>query len=68
MKKVFYNSISYSCWSDSYLRFCFFNRNEEVNNIKVFTSDTKVYDVINNAFFEGFGNLLFPVDRTIIEI
>lgn len=48
--------------------FVFFNRNEEVNNIKVFTSDTKVYDVINNASFEGFGNLLFPVDRTIIEI
>lgn len=48
--------------------FVFFNRNEEVNNIDTFTSDTKVYDVINNASFEGFGNLLFPVDRPIIEI
>ena len=30
-----------------------------------FTKDTKVVDVINNKSFQNFGNLIFPVDRTI---
>lgn len=29
------------------------------------TGDTLVWDVINNPVFEGYGRLLFPVDRTI---
>lgn len=30
-----------------------------------YTLDTKVADVINDPVFEGFGRLIFPVDRTI---
>lgn len=37
------------------------------NNIKSFTRQTKVYDVINNESFDGFGRLIFPVDRNIDE-
>ena len=35
------------------------------NDLKSFTRDTLVYDVINNNSFKGFGDLIFPVDRTI---
>ena len=35
------------------------------NDLKSFTKDTLVYDVINNNSFKGFGDLIFPVDRTI---
>lgn len=38
---------------------------KEGNNLKYFTKDTKVIDVINNNSFKGFGNLIFPVDRNI---
>lgn len=38
---------------------------QEMNDISYFTKDTKVVNVINNKFFENFGNLIFPVDRTI---
>lgn len=37
------------------------------NDIETFTRQTKVYDVINNASFDDFGRLIFPVDRTIDE-
>lgn len=37
------------------------------NNIKYFTSDTKIYDVINNDSFQDFGRLIFPIDRSIAE-
>lgn len=30
-----------------------------------FTKNTKIYDVINNESFKGYGRLIFPVDRTI---
>ncbi len=30
-----------------------------------YTLDTKVADVISDPVFEGFGRLIFPVDRTI---
>lgn len=39
-------------------------KNED-NNLEYFTKDTKVTDVINNNSFNGFGNLIFPVDRNI---
>ena len=38
---------------------------QEMNDMSYFTKDTKVMDVINNKSFENFGNLIFPVDRTI---
>lgn len=38
---------------------------QEMNDMSHFTKDTKVVDVINNKSFENFGNLIFPVDRTI---
>lgn len=38
---------------------------QEMNDMSYFTKDTKVIDVINNKSFENFGNLIFPVDRTI---
>ena len=38
---------------------------KEGNNLEYFTKDTKVNEVINNNSFEGFGNLIFPVDRNI---
>lgn len=38
---------------------------KEGNNLEYFTKDTKVIDVINNNSFNGFGNLIFPVDRNI---
>lgn len=38
---------------------------QEMNDISYFTKDTKVVNVINNKFFENFGNLIFPVDRII---
>lgn len=38
---------------------------QEMNDMSYFTKATKVVDVINNKFFENFGNLIFPVDRTI---
>jgi hypothetical protein len=30
-----------------------------------YTADTKVWDVINDPVFKGYGRLIFPVDRTI---
>lgn len=39
--------------------------NKDMNDIGYFSKDTKVVDVINNKFFESFGKLIFPVDRTI---
>ena len=49
--------------------FWFINRdndsnNRETNNISYFTKDSTIGDVINNEAFRGFGNLIFPVDRT----
>ena len=43
------------------------SNNKTKNGIKLdnITKDTKVYDVINDSDFNGFGNLIFPVDRTI---
>ena len=35
----------------------------EVNNISSFTKSSTVSEVMNNKSFEGFGNLIFPVDR-----
>lgn len=35
----------------------------EVNHIKTFTKSSTISDVMNNASFVGFGNLIFPVDR-----
>lgn len=43
----------------------FYKDDKEINNIDQFSASTKVDDVINNASFQGFGNLLFPVDRVI---
>lgn len=40
-------------------------KKQEMNDMSYFTKDTKVMDVINNKSFENFGNLIFPVDRTI---
>lgn len=40
---------------------------QEMNDMSYFTKDTKVMDVINNKSFENFGNLIFPIDRTIDE-
>lgn len=40
-------------------------KKQEMNDMSYFTKDTKVIDVINNKSFENFGNLIFPVDRTI---
>ena len=46
--------------------FRFFNeRNQgEVNHIDHFTKSSTVSEVMNNASFKGFGNLIFSVDRT----
>lgn len=33
--------------------------------METFNKDTKVYDVINNESFKGYGKLIFPVDRHI---
>ncbi|WP_313960949.1 alpha/beta hydrolase [uncultured Parvimonas sp.] len=38
---------------------------KEGNNLSYFTKDTKVYDVIDNNSFKGFGNLIFPINRNI---
>lgn len=36
------------------------------NNIETsYTPDTKVWDVIDDPTFEGYGRLIFPVDKTI---
>lgn len=35
----------------------------EVNSILSFTKSSTVSEVMNNKSFEGFGNLIFPVDR-----
>jgi acetyl esterase/lipase len=35
------------------------------NHMNTFTKNTKVYDVINNTSFKGYGKLIFPVDRKI---
>ena len=35
----------------------------EVNSILSFTKSSTVSEVMNNNSFEGFGNLIFPVDR-----
>ena len=35
----------------------------EVNNILSFTKSSTVSEVMNNKSFEGFGNLIFSVDR-----
>ena len=48
--------------------FRYFNKNttsNEVNHIKTFTKSSTISDVMNNASFVGFGNLIFPVDRPI---
>ncbi len=40
--------------------------NQEViteSNMEKYTEDTKIADVINDSAFEGFGDLLFPVDE-----
>lgn len=37
--------------------------NDNMNNLSYFDKNTKVIDVINNKSFDGFGNLIFPVDR-----
>lgn len=34
---------------------------------EAYTLDTRVMDVINDPVFEGYGRLIFPVDRTIGE-
>ena len=34
-------------------------------HMNTFTKNTKVYDVINNTSFKGYGKLIFPVDRKI---
>lgn len=39
--------------------------NDDTNTISYFTRDSKVYDVIENVSFKGFGKLIFPVDRPI---
>lgn len=39
----------------------------EVNDINVFTRDTKVNDVIFNRSFEDYGRLIFPMNREIDE-
>lgn len=36
---------------------------KEVNTISYFTINTRVSEVIENVSFEGFGELIFPVDR-----
>ena len=46
--------------------FRYFNKNTTsngVNHIKTFTKSSTISDVMNNASFVGFGNLIFPVDR-----
>lgn len=40
-------------------------KNKNTNTIHYFTRDSKVYDVIENISFSGFGNLIFPMDRQI---
>lgn len=40
-------------------------KNKNTNTIRYFTRDSKVYDVIENISFSGFGNLIFPMDRQI---
>lgn len=40
------------------------SNNRETNNISYFTKDSTIGDVINNEAFEGFGNLIFPLDRS----
>lgn len=48
--------------------FRYFNQNtssNEVNHIKTFTKSSTISDAINNVSFEGFGNLIFPVDRPV---
>lgn len=49
--------------------FWFINRdnssyNRETNNISYFTKDSTIGDVINNEAFAGFGDLIFPLDRS----
>lgn len=40
-------------------------KNKNTNTIHYFTRDSKVYDVIENISFSGFGNLIFPMNRQI---
>lgn len=35
------------------------------SNIAEFTTDTRVWDVIDDPSFEGYGRLIFPADKTI---
>lgn len=35
------------------------------NIVMSYTADTKVWDVIDNPSFEGYGRLIFPADKTI---
>ena len=44
---------------------CSNNKAKDGVKLDNITKDTKVYDVINDSDFNGFGNLIFPVDRTI---
>ena len=43
------------------------NESNEVNNINHFNKSTTVGEVMKNISFEGFGNLIFPVDRDFDE-
>lgn len=36
-------------------------------NSKVYTTSSTVRDVVSNSYFEDFGRLLFPVDRSVSE-
>lgn len=36
-------------------------------NSKVYTTSSTVRDVVSNPYFEDFGRLLFPVDRSVSE-
>lgn len=36
----------------------------KTNNLSSFNKNTTVSEVINNESFKGYGNLIFPVDRT----
>ncbi len=42
-----------------------YTSNAQENSEGDFTLETKVVDVINDPVFEGYGRLIFPVDRTI---
>ena len=49
------------------LVFSFYHKEEEdtINYLSYFTEDSTVSEVIHNASFEGFGELIFPIDLDI---